>query len=790
MTASGTGSGRESGRESGTGSGTGSGTVSGTVSVLGVRHHGPGSARAVVAALDELRPDAVLVEGPSDADDLLGWVVAAGMDPPVALMAYAAADPGRAVFWPFARFSPEWQALRWAVERGVPVRFCDLPSGAVLADGAKSADGEKPAGEQERGDVSAQRIDPIATLAAAAGYDDPERWWDDLVEHRAVVAGQSALDPFAALEQAMAAVRGEAPPCPPDEQRREDCREAQMRRTLREVLKGGARRVAVVCGAWHAPALAGPLPPASRDAAVLRGLPRIKATVTWVPWSHSRLAHASGYGAGITSPGWYHHLFTAPDRPVTRWLTRVAGELRQADLPVSSAHVIEAVRLAGALAGLRGRPLAGLAEVTEATRAVLCEGDETALRLVTDRLVVGEALGGVPDGVPTVPLAVDLVAQARRLRLRQDAGQRQLDLDLRNAIDLDRSRLLHRLQIIGIPWATPRVSQVRSTGTFREPWSLCWRPELAVAVVEASRWGTTIGMAAVARLVDQIRHLPLPGVTARVEQSLLADLPAALPDLLTALDARAAEDVDLLHLMDGLPALVRSLRYGDVRGTDTGGLTVAADALAVRIHAALPAGVTGLDDDAAAELRQRVDAVHEALAIRAKLPGGEPVRDRWLDSMGSLADRDGVPGVLAGRMVRLLLDADRLDAHAAATLLHRALSLGVAPAAKGAWVEGFLGGGGLLLAHDAGLLALIDRWITGLSGQDFIDVLPLLRRTFSTFESGERRTIAEQAHRIPLRQTGNAAATGAAAAAAGWDVDEARGLPAMRAVARLLGADR
>ena len=60
---------------------------------------------------------------------------------------------------------------------------------------------------------------------------------------------------------------------------------------------------------------------------------------------------------------------------------------------MSSAHVIEAVRLAETLASLRGRPLAGLAEVTEATRAVLCDGDERAVGFVTEHLVVGQALG-------------------------------------------------------------------------------------------------------------------------------------------------------------------------------------------------------------------------------------------------------------------------------------------------------------------------------------------------------------------------------------------------------------
>jgi hypothetical protein len=32
--------------------------------ILGIRHHGPGSARSVVAELDRLQPAMVLIEGP------------------------------------------------------------------------------------------------------------------------------------------------------------------------------------------------------------------------------------------------------------------------------------------------------------------------------------------------------------------------------------------------------------------------------------------------------------------------------------------------------------------------------------------------------------------------------------------------------------------------------------------------------------------------------------------------------------------------------------------------------
>src|SRR6266704_2290717 len=115
------------------------------VAVLGVRHHGPGSARSVVAELGRLRPRAVLIEGPADADPLLALAAAPGMAPPVALLAYAPDAPRLSAFWPYAVFSPEWQALLWAARNGVPVRFCDLPAGMVLARE------DPPEGQQEPG---------------------------------------------------------------------------------------------------------------------------------------------------------------------------------------------------------------------------------------------------------------------------------------------------------------------------------------------------------------------------------------------------------------------------------------------------------------------------------------------------------------------------------------------------------------------------------------------------------------------------------------------------------------
>ncbi|MFJ3928270.1 DUF5682 family protein [Streptomyces sp. NPDC090022] len=758
--------------------------------LLGVRHHGPGSARAVRAALDAARPAAVLIEGPPEGDALLPLAADPAMRPPVALLAHAADDPGRAAFWPLAEFSPEWVAVRWALAERVPVRFIDLPAAHTLAErdeekekeerkGKGEGEGEDEGREPGAGGPDAVRLDPLAVLAETAGYDDPERWWEDVVEHR----GAGSADPVAAFEalgDAMAALRetygdgGHA---------RDLVREAHMRQRMRAARREFGDAYAVVCGAWHVPALRARTTVAA-DRALLAGLPKVKVETTWVPWTHRRLARAGGYGAGITSPGWYGHLFAAPDRPVERWLTKVAGLLREEDRQVSSAHVIEAVRLADTLAAVRGRPLAGLTETLEAVRAVMCDGSDVPLALIEDRLVVGDALGEVPDAAPVVPLQRDLTRQQRSLRLKAQAQERELELDLRKDSDAAKSLLLHRLRLLGVDWGIPAASR-GSTGTFRETWRLRWEPELSVRVAEAGIWGTTVLAAATGRAeADAAATGELGEVTSLAERCLLAGLPEALPAVLRALADRAALDTDVARLAKALPALARSLRYGDVRGTDTAALGTVAAGLADRICVALPPACAGLDADGAAELRGHVDAVHGAVGLLED----EGLRERWSAVLRTLAGRDTVPGVIRGRAVRLLLDEGRLEAADTARLMGLALSPAAAPADAAGWIEGFAGGaagGGTLLVHDDRLLALIDAWLTGIPAGAFTDVLPLLRRTFGAYEPGVRRTLGELVRRGPGAP---AAARGAAPAGFAPELDPERADAVVPLVRMLLAA--
>jgi hypothetical protein len=270
---------------------------------------------------------------------------------------------------------------------------------------------------------------------------------------------------------------------------------------------------------------------------------------------------------------------------------------------------------------------------------------------------------------------------------------------------------------------------------------LRWQPEFAINLVESSMWGTTVSAAATAKVMDSARRAEsLAEVTALVEVCLLAELTDAYPAVLAALDTRAALDADINHLMSAIPALARTLRYGDVRQTDVGGLATVTASLLGRVCAGLPSAIGSLSEEAAKELRKHIDGVHSAVSLL----DDDQLRERWLTTLASVSARDDLHGLLAGRLTRLLHDAQRIDRSGTGLRMARALSVGVAPAAGAAWVEGFLAGGGLLLVHDPELLSLVDGWLDGMGTEAFTEAMPLLRRTFGTFAEPERRAIADR----------------------------------------------
>lgn len=818
---------------------------------FGIRHHGPGCARSLQRALAHWQPDCILIEGPPDADALLGFVTHAGLVPPVALLVHSTDHPDLAAFYPFTVFSPEWQALRHGTTHGVPTRFIDLPQAVRMAqqkarDDARKAELEAAEKAEEAENSSETQapdddgtlpahIDPLDALADAAGFADGESWWNHLVEERGTDGDGLAL--FEAITEAMTVLRDTWPHAyrgHSEEGRAEEAlREAHMRQCVREAQKAGHQRIAVVCGAWHVPALKPATVPAfipaeidaqasdkerakadkaekarlaahlaaekaadkadkalaKSDVALLKGLPRLKVSATWVPWTYGHLTRASGYGAGITAPGWYDFLWHLPPQAdrATGWLSRVARLLRAHQIDCSSAHIIEAIRLSDALAAMRGHSTPGLDDMDEAVRTTVFMGDATPLQLIHSALTVSQRLGQVPPDVPAVPLQRDLEQQQKSLRLKPEALERTLELDLRNPTDLARSHLLHRLGLLGIAWG--RLGGGRgSRGTFRETWVLRWEPELSVKLIEASRYGSTVANAATACITEQCQTLEsLPALAALVDQALLADLEAAVHAVSASLQSRAATTGDALQLIAAVPPLARVFRYGSVRQTDSALLAHVLDGLIARGAIGLPLACQGLNESAATELRDPLLAAHEAIGLHAQTKDSDEQLALWHKALVQIAQGELPHPLLRGLCTRLLLDGGQWPSDEAATQLSRQLSSGAPPLDAAHWLDGFLNRNAMVLLHDETVWGLVDAWLESLTDAHFMQVVPLVRRSFAAFSASERHDLGQRARRGRQSGLGTASADPGSMAGTGTDIDADRAALAIPLLRLILG---
>lgn len=760
--------------------------------LFGIRHHGPGSARSLLAALDTVDPATVLIESPVDAEAVVGYAASPAMKLPLAILVHGQDNPSNAAFYPYAIYSPEWQAMRWALQRGRSVKFIDLPvqhrlaidaerrqAAEDVAEDAAPAEADAPRdckdAEPGEGEITAMRIrrDPLGALAAVAGYDDGEAWWNALIEQ-----GMNAPSVFAAIETAMATLRADVE-CAPwrdaARQKIEDCREAHMRLAIADALSESEGQVAVVCGAWHVPALRRPSQKTD-DRALLKGLPKIKVTATWVPWTDTRLASMSGYGAGVTSPAWYAHVWQSFDRHkgeqrdaarafAASWLTRVARLLRSKGLPASTASVIEAVRLAETLAALREQSMPGLEEMREASLATLCGGEPAPMRLIESELVVGRGVGEVDDAVPQMPLAADLARWQKKLRLKLDALDEVVSVDVRSEAGLAKSLLLHRLNLINVPWGRMTGSGA-SRGTFRENWQLRWEPEFSVKIAEALVYGTTVVEAASNAAVARARTAQsLPDIAEAVRGTLLAGLDGAARTAIGLLQARAASTSDTANLAATMTPLATILRYGTARAMPTEELRLLVSSLAEAVSAGLVYACRSLQPPEAADLREKLNDFDRAVTLMEH----EARTDQWTRALAGVASDEASHALLKGFAVRALYDRGRLGVNETGKHLSRALSRAVPSERAGQWLDGFLGQSGQLLVHDASLRATIDVWLTTLSEEDFTLLLPMLRRALSSLDRSERRRLIEDLRRVPatVAQSGEQAWPDAAALPAG-----------------------
>ena len=271
------------------------------VNIFGVRHFSPAACRHLLWLLERTKPKCVLIEGPTDATDLISSLTDEKVKPPVAILAYTSDLPVETVAYPFAEYSPEYQAMLWAKDRAV-CRFIDLPSGALLykkeslkKEESDEADGTNEAAAEYH-EFSQSLYDGIVHIEQAASFDD---YFERVFEHNLNEGSYNALSlESGEMRQMLEHREALALPC---HNARNLVREAYMAGSIQDAMEEGygPEEIVVITGAYHAGRLSRTVPMTGGE---FKSLPKRESKTTLMPYSFYRLSSRSGYGAGNNAP--------------------------------------------------------------------------------------------------------------------------------------------------------------------------------------------------------------------------------------------------------------------------------------------------------------------------------------------------------------------------------------------------------------------------------------------------------------------------------------------------------
>lgn len=704
----------------------------GNARLFGVRHHSPRCSNVLERWLDAVKPATVAIEGPSDANKLIPFLVDPETLPPVAILAYRTDGTPGSSSWPFAAYSPEYVALRWAARHGVHAEFIDIPSGVALATHQQETELSTP------GSLPGESIYDLC--AKARGYRSFEEFWEASFE-----APDYDPETFVATLDSWADLTRQD-----DDRSIHRARDAFMARRIAELSQDG-QVVAAVLGAAHTAALArGDVMPAL-EADLPQPLP---CETTLIPYSFPRLSEQLGYGAGNRAPQYYQRAHDADcnfTRATLEVLLEFTSHLRLRGFAASLADTIEAYRLALMLAQLREKSAPGLDELRDAAVAVLCRGER---RYIDDFLwpsVVGKNVGSVAGKIGKNSLQEEFWRELRARRLPATDELESFSLRLNNETEVGSSVFLHRLRVAGVPYAN-YIGAARKQGEgeagglgaltrVSEGWQAQWTPSTDIALVEKIVLGENLATVCRRVLEEKLAAARSTGDAADVLlESVVASVPETLADALVACDAKASEDDDVFSLARASRALSGLLTYGSSRSATS----LSEQMLAPLCQATFARAVLRLDAACAGD-DEAVKPAKDAMRLLHETAQAQPLvdKDAWLAAASRVAGNYGINAGACGMAAGLLYLSQGLDESGAAALISQRLSNSSQPENGAAFLEGFLEVNATVIVKSRAVVAALDTFLCGLEVEQFKNALPALRRALGGLGATERRYLLE-----------------------------------------------
>lgn len=712
-----------------------------------IRHFSPACAWHVTRLIEEMRPDAVLIEGPRDATALVPLLVYEDTRMPVAIYTTYVQRrkddlPARhSAYYPFCDYSPEFAAIRAGIGVGAKVRFIDLTYPEMVESGREEPD------ERARSLLSERYLKHSTFLRVAcqrAGLRDPDDLWDHLYED-----GYTALDTADFMRNVLTYCALAREDYTEEMLESEGCiaREAGMAACVAEE-KG---RTLVVTGGFHTVALPGTRPKMPKKVQ----LGEHDAETVLIRYSFQQLDRLNGYASGMPSPAFYQRLWEGKDPAEV--IVELGRKVRETGGELSSADEIAALAHSKRLANLRGHGALSREDLLDGIRSVFIKGSEDVEGVVimthARNLLAGERVGEVPAEAGQPPIVHDFRDTAARLRLNLEmGGAREAVLDLyRKANHRESSRFFHRLDFLEIPFGTLLRGPDFVTGEhlerIQEVWEYVWSPHTESTLIERSLYGATLEEAASSVLLERFASAETAG------QGRRADIASALlleacrmglhkyaQDLLERTAALIAEDGSFTSLVRALAdLLVLHVSREPLEADELTGLENLAVQAFDRACYLLPS-VAALPET---EETEALDALNAFSQMPGQLPDTSERRQLLHSRLSELANTSAGSGTMRGAACGLLFDEGLFAPEELVEKLRGSLISAKDGGAEGvSFLRGLLATARSVLWQLPEIVESVTEVLSDWEEENFVEKLPSLRLAFADLTPRECDRVA------------------------------------------------
>lgn len=703
-----------------------------------VRHLSPSAAWHLIQYLDEIKPDIVLIEGPVDANDQLENIVDKKVKPPIAILAYTEELPVRTILYPFAEYSPEYQAIKWAKSNKKEVRFIDLPTSVFLA--------------LEDLQQEPYKEDTTINIYQKIAYEDIDydTFWERNFEHNLnkdsfrlgmIEFGKNlrALTETKDIESARSVVR-----------------EAFMKNQIQKALDEGYKqsKMVIITGAYHTSNLLNEQSIALTDKEIQK-LPKKACNLTLMPYSYYRLSSRSGYGAGNKAPYYFEIMWECINKNDLSklpeyYMSYLVNNMRKEGHIKSSAEVIEAVRLAMGLSKLHAGNVPTLADLRDGAKTCLGEGNFSKISNAVAKVEIGTKIGSLPDGMSNTALQNNFNFMLKDLKLEKYKAlvSEELILDLRENrrvkteksafLDLNRSSFLHQLEVLEVSFGK-QVNTYQANANWKEQWLLHWTPETEIEIVESALYGDTVEMAAAYKLKQNLDSCQkIEEVSKIILKCYECGMSKMVQYAINILE-NLSVDSDVFDEIASTAFNISSIiRFGSVRRID---LTVLEPILAKLFLRASLIMVDSADcnNDVAKNLSEAIEKLDKIATYHSELVDC----DTYINELKILSNLDNKNPMLSGIACSILIERALINKEMLIKEISRRLLPGI-PADIGAgWFEGLAKRNRHIILSNLTIWEKLDEYIISLDKEDLKSAVVFLHRTFSEFSSSEKYMIAE-----------------------------------------------